>query len=201
MTSPDPANQRRPTAKPFGLYAAATLVTFGFALPFIAWHWTGRRFTIKPVVSLIAAGLICLVTTVNVIAGDEVPKGSGSTGSAKAGNLPDAGDEAANEATPESVAEAKAEAAANTDPTANAKQVDGAAKARTAAASEAKAARAARKAAQARRARAAAASSQADPRFGTCGEANDAGYGPYSTGDAEYPWYEDRDSDGVVCET
>ncbi len=40
-----------------------------------------------------------------------------------------------------------------------------------------------------------------DPRFATCGAANDAGYGPYVKGqDAEYEWYIDRDSDGVVCE-
>ncbi len=40
-----------------------------------------------------------------------------------------------------------------------------------------------------------------DPQFGTCGEANDAGYGPYTRGvDEEYDWYTDRDDDGVVCE-
>ena len=40
-----------------------------------------------------------------------------------------------------------------------------------------------------------------DPRFDTCGEANAAGYGPYSRGqDPEYRWYIDRDSDGVACE-
>jgi len=40
-----------------------------------------------------------------------------------------------------------------------------------------------------------------DPRFGTCGEAISAGYGPYKKGsDAEYAWYIDRDKDGVVCE-
>ncbi|MFG1707863.1 thermonuclease family protein [Nonomuraea sp. M3C6] len=40
-----------------------------------------------------------------------------------------------------------------------------------------------------------------DPRFRTCGEANDAGYGPYVKGkDPEYDWYQDRDGDGVVCE-
>lgn len=40
-----------------------------------------------------------------------------------------------------------------------------------------------------------------DPRFGTCGEAIDAGYGPYYRGsDPEYDWYRDADSDGVVCE-
>lgn len=42
---------------------------------------------------------------------------------------------------------------------------------------------------------------QLDPRFDTCGEANAAGYGPYSRGqDPEYRWYIDRDSDGVACE-
>lgn len=45
-------------------------------------------------------------------------------------------------------------------------------------------------------------SGRVDPRFGTCGEANSAGYGPYVEGrDPEYDWYIDRDSDGVVCET
>lgn len=40
-----------------------------------------------------------------------------------------------------------------------------------------------------------------DPRFGTCGEAIAAGYGPYQRGiDLEYDWYIDRDSDGSVCE-
>lgn len=40
-----------------------------------------------------------------------------------------------------------------------------------------------------------------DPRFGTCAEANDHGYGPYTKGvDPEYYWYRDRDRDGVVCE-
>ncbi|WP_271222973.1 excalibur calcium-binding domain-containing protein [Streptosporangium carneum] len=40
-----------------------------------------------------------------------------------------------------------------------------------------------------------------DPRFPTCGAANDAGYGPYRRGvDPEYEWYQDRDGDGVVCE-
>jgi endonuclease YncB( thermonuclease family) len=39
-----------------------------------------------------------------------------------------------------------------------------------------------------------------DPRFGTCTEAKDAGYGPYVRGqDPEYAWYEDRDGDGTVC--
>ena len=41
----------------------------------------------------------------------------------------------------------------------------------------------------------------ADPRFGTCREANAAGYGPYRRGvDAEYDWYQDRDDDGLACE-
>ena len=45
-------------------------------------------------------------------------------------------------------------------------------------------------------------STRLDPRFDTCGAANDAGYGPYTKGrDAEYEWYIDRDSDGVVCES
>ncbi|MFC0582744.1 GmrSD restriction endonuclease domain-containing protein [Micrococcoides hystricis] len=40
-----------------------------------------------------------------------------------------------------------------------------------------------------------------DPRFGTCKEANAAGYGPYVQGrDVEYYWYRDRDKDGVACE-
>jgi endonuclease YncB( thermonuclease family) len=40
-----------------------------------------------------------------------------------------------------------------------------------------------------------------DPRFGTCTEAKDAGYGPYVKGqDPEYAWYDDRDGDGTVCE-
>ncbi len=43
--------------------------------------------------------------------------------------------------------------------------------------------------------------SDTDPRFGTCGEAIKAGYGPYKNGtDSEYSWYIDRDGDGVVCE-
>jgi hypothetical protein len=44
-------------------------------------------------------------------------------------------------------------------------------------------------------------SSSLDPQFDTCGEANDAGYGPYYMGkDPEYDWYYDRDDDGIVCE-
>lgn len=40
-----------------------------------------------------------------------------------------------------------------------------------------------------------------DPRFDTCAEANDAGYGPYyKDKDPEYDWYQDRDGDGVACE-
>ena len=40
-----------------------------------------------------------------------------------------------------------------------------------------------------------------DPQFGTCREANAAGYGPYRAGsDPEYDWYQDRDHDGLVCE-
>jgi len=42
---------------------------------------------------------------------------------------------------------------------------------------------------------------ETDPRFNTCTEAIDHGYGPYYEGsDPEYGWYEDRDGDGVVCE-
>ena len=41
-----------------------------------------------------------------------------------------------------------------------------------------------------------------DPRFATCTAATAAGYGPYRRGiDREYWWYEDRDGDGVVCES
>ncbi len=40
-----------------------------------------------------------------------------------------------------------------------------------------------------------------DPIFDTCGEANDNGYGPYSSDEPEYPHYDDRDNDGLVCET
>lgn len=41
-----------------------------------------------------------------------------------------------------------------------------------------------------------------DPQFDTCKEANANGYGPYVEGeDPEYDWYQDRDGDGVVCET
>ncbi len=40
-----------------------------------------------------------------------------------------------------------------------------------------------------------------DPRFGTCREANAAGFGPYRRGtDPEYDWYQDRDHDGLACE-
>jgi hypothetical protein len=40
-----------------------------------------------------------------------------------------------------------------------------------------------------------------DPRFDTCAEANDAGYADYRRGvDPEYEWYDDADGDGVVCE-
>jgi hypothetical protein len=43
---------------------------------------------------------------------------------------------------------------------------------------------------------------QLDPRFDYCYEANDAGYGPYLRGiDPEYDWYDDRDNDGLVCES
>lgn len=41
-----------------------------------------------------------------------------------------------------------------------------------------------------------------DPRYRTCAEANDRGYGPYFRDtDPEYDWYIDRDGDGVVCES
>lgn len=41
-----------------------------------------------------------------------------------------------------------------------------------------------------------------DPRYRTCGEANEHGYGPYRRGrDPEYGWYTDADGDGLVCET
>jgi hypothetical protein len=41
-----------------------------------------------------------------------------------------------------------------------------------------------------------------DPRFAYCYQAIAAGYGPYSRGrDAEYAWYTDGDSDGMVCES
>jgi S1-C subfamily serine protease len=44
-------------------------------------------------------------------------------------------------------------------------------------------------------------SSATDPRFNTCREAKANGYGPYYYGiHAEYDWYRDADSDGVVCE-
>lgn len=40
-----------------------------------------------------------------------------------------------------------------------------------------------------------------DPRFDTCREAREKGYGPYRHGvDEEYTWYVDRDRDGIVCE-
>jgi hypothetical protein len=40
-----------------------------------------------------------------------------------------------------------------------------------------------------------------DPDYGTCKEAKANGAGPYVRGqDAEYEWYRDADSDGVVCE-
>ena len=44
-------------------------------------------------------------------------------------------------------------------------------------------------------------SDYSDPRFQTCKDAKANGYGPYySAIDVEYDWYQDRDSDGVVCE-
>jgi hypothetical protein len=40
-----------------------------------------------------------------------------------------------------------------------------------------------------------------DPRFDTCEEANEAGYVDYRRGvDPEYEWYDDADGDGIVCE-
>lgn len=40
-----------------------------------------------------------------------------------------------------------------------------------------------------------------DPRFGTCREAKQNGYGPYYIDfDQEYDWYWDRDNDEIVCE-
>jgi len=40
-----------------------------------------------------------------------------------------------------------------------------------------------------------------NPRFGTCGAAKAAGYGPYHRGkDVEYDWYRDADNDGITCE-
>jgi hypothetical protein len=48
---------------------------------------------------------------------------------------------------------------------------------------------------------AAAPAAATDPQFGTCKEANAAGYGNYVQGvDPEYDWYQDRDHDGTVCE-
>lgn len=45
------------------------------------------------------------------------------------------------------------------------------------------------------------AGSRGDPRFATCKQAIAHGYGPYRRGvDREYPWYTDRDRDGLVCE-
>ena len=41
-----------------------------------------------------------------------------------------------------------------------------------------------------------------DPQFGSCKEAIAAGYGNYTSGvDPEYAWYQDRDGDGLVCES
>lgn len=43
--------------------------------------------------------------------------------------------------------------------------------------------------------------SSSDPKFDSCREAKRNGYGPYYYGiNEEYDWYQDRDSDGVVCE-
>ncbi|WP_283137729.1 excalibur calcium-binding domain-containing protein [Rhizohabitans arisaemae] len=39
-----------------------------------------------------------------------------------------------------------------------------------------------------------------DPRFDSCKEANDAGYGPYIKDlDPEFAWYPDEDGDGIAC--
>ncbi len=44
------------------------------------------------------------------------------------------------------------------------------------------------------------ASAGTDPRFGTCREANAAGYGPYRRGvHSEYDWYQDRDTMGWLA--
>ncbi|MBE1533582.1 excalibur calcium-binding domain-containing protein [Actinomadura algeriensis] len=41
-----------------------------------------------------------------------------------------------------------------------------------------------------------------DPRFSSCTKAKASGYGPYTRGvHREYFWYQDRDGDGVVCES
>jgi micrococcal nuclease len=42
--------------------------------------------------------------------------------------------------------------------------------------------------------------SGSDPRFGSCADANAAGYGPYRRGEPEYSWYVDTDRDGIACE-
>lgn len=43
---------------------------------------------------------------------------------------------------------------------------------------------------------------QLDPQFSSCTKANAAGFGNYVRGqDPEYAWYDDRDDDGIVCET
>jgi hypothetical protein len=39
-----------------------------------------------------------------------------------------------------------------------------------------------------------------DPKFTSCTQAKKNGYGPYTSGQPEYSWYKDADSDGVVCE-
>ena len=39
-----------------------------------------------------------------------------------------------------------------------------------------------------------------DPRYPTCKAAKAAGYGPYTSDQAEYGWYRDADHDGIVCE-
>lgn len=39
-----------------------------------------------------------------------------------------------------------------------------------------------------------------DPKFNTCKEAIEKGFGPYTKDDPEFSWYRDPDKDGIVCE-
>lgn len=39
-----------------------------------------------------------------------------------------------------------------------------------------------------------------DPQFSSCTKAKAAGFGPYTSAQAEYSWYKDGDGDGTVCE-
>jgi hypothetical protein len=42
---------------------------------------------------------------------------------------------------------------------------------------------------------------KSDPRFSSCAEAKQHGYGSYRRDeDPEYDWYRDADNDGVVCD-